>query len=104
MSEEILITKDRERKKLKFSCIEDRNKMFTNFKKCMERHNHNGILWNNENEVPTAPTAALARLTGAGSATPPPTDARDKYDILKVMKTWNNSCIIILGSLLAMLS
>ena len=78
--------------------------MFKNFKECMARHNHAGILSNDANEEPTIPIAALARLAGTGGAPPLPTDARDKSDYLKVNKSWKNSCIIVLCSLLAMLN
>ena len=62
MSEEILIAKDREGKKLRFSGIEDWNKMFKNFQECMARHNHAVVLSGDANEEPTIPIAALARL------------------------------------------
>ena len=104
MSEEILIAKDREGKELRFCGIENWNKMFKKFKGGMARHNHAAILSDNVNEEPTVPIAALARLAGTGGGPPLPTDARDKSDYLKVMRTWNNSCIIVLCSLLAMLN
>ena len=80
MSTEIIIAKDRNGKILKFSGIEDWNRMFKDFKECMGRHNHATILSGNTYEEPTVPHAALARLAGTGGAPPLPNDARDKSD------------------------
>ena len=104
MSNDIIIAKDRNGKVLKFSGIEDWNEMLIDFKECMSRNNHAGVLSNNVYDEPIVPIAALGRLAGTGGLPPLPTDARDVADFKKVIKSWNNSCVIVLCSLLAILS
>ena len=83
----IIIARDRDNKILKFSGIEDWNLMLRDFKECMGRYNHGGVLAENDFEEPIEPTAALARLRGTGGGPPLPTDARDKQDFVKSSKS-----------------
>ena len=58
----IIIARDRDNKILKFSGIEDWNLMLRDFKECMGRYNHGGVLADNDYEEPIEPTASIARL------------------------------------------
>ena len=98
----IIIAKDRKNKTLKFSGIEDWNEIYKEFKECMSRNNHAGILSEYDYEEPIEPTNAIRRLRGISRSRPKPTDQKDLTDYVKAIKIWTSSCAAVLGSLLNM--
>ena len=74
----IIIARDRKNKILKFSGIEDWNEILEEFKECMTRNNHGGVMADENYEEPIEPTAALSRLRGTAGVPPLTTDAREK--------------------------
>ena len=100
MSDNIIVARDRNNKILKNSGIENWNKILKDFKECMNRKGHGGVLAENDYEEPIEPVAALNRLRGVGGAPPLPTDQRDKADLVKAIKFWKISCVTVLCSLL----
>ena len=58
----------------------------------------------NSYEEPIEPTAALSRLRNTVGGPPLPTDSRDISDFVKANKAWNNSCVMVLYSLIAILT
>ena len=92
----VIISKDRKGKISRFSGIEDWNKILKDFKECMSRYNHGGVLSDSDYEEPIEPTAALDRLRGIGVNPPLPTDARDKSDVVKAIKPWDTSCVTVM--------
>ena len=100
----IIIARDRKNKILKFSGIEDWNEILEEFKECMSRNNHGGVMADENYEEPIEPTAALARLRGTGGVPPLATDTRERSDFVKALKVWKTSCVAVLCSLLAILT
>ena len=100
----IIIARDRKNKILRFTGIEDWYEILREFRECMSRNNHAGVLSGNDYDEPVEPVAALNRLRNMARAPPLPTDQRDKTDFVKAMKIWTNSCTAVLCSLLNMLS
>ena len=92
----IIIAKDRKNKVIKFTGIEDLHETLKEFRECMSRNGHTGVLSTNDYDEPTEPTAALDRLRGLGRGPPLPTDQRDKTDFVKAMKSWTTSCTAVL--------
>ena len=101
---DIIIAKDRKKKILRFTGIDDWYDVLKEFLECMSRNNHAGVLSGNDYDEPVEPIAALNRLKNIARAPPLPTDQRDKIDFVKAMKIWTNSCTAVLCSLLNMLS
>ena len=94
----IITAKDRKNKVLKFSGMEDWNDILKEFKECMSRNNHAGVLSGYEYDEPIEPTSAIRRLNG--HSRPKSTDKRDLADYVKAVKVWTASCAAVLGSLL----
>ena len=99
----IIVPKDRKNKTIKFTGVEDLHETLKEFKECMSRNKHAGVLANDDYEVPIEPTAALDRLRGVSRHRPLPTDQRDKINYVKAMKSWKNSCTTVLCSLINIL-
>ena len=96
----IIIVKDRKNKTLKFSGMEDWNEILKEFKECMNRNNHAGVLSGYDYDEPIEPIKAIRRLNGRSKSRPKPTDQRDLTDYVKAVKTWTTSCAAVLGSLM----
>ena len=100
----IIIAKDRKNKILRFTGIEDWYDVLKEFRECMSRNNHAGVLSENDYDEPVEPVAALNRLRNTSRVPPLPTDQRDKTDFVKAMKSWTSSCTAVLCSLINILS
>jgi hypothetical protein len=95
-----ITAKDRKNKILKFSGMEDWNDISKEFKECMSRNNHAGVLSGYEYDEPKEPTSAIRRLNGDSRIRPKSTDKRDLIDCVKAVKVRTASCAALLGSLL----
>ena len=95
----IIIAKDRKKKTLKFSGIEDWHEILKEFTECMSRYNHSAVLSRYDYDEPVEPARAIRRLTGVSSRRPKPNDQRDLNDYKKAIQTWTASCSAVLGSL-----
>ena len=80
--------------------MEDWNDILKEFKECMSRNNHAGVLSGYEYDEPIEPTSAIRRLNGNSANRPKSTDKRDLADYVKAVKVWTASCAAVLGSLL----
>ena len=80
----IIIAKDRKNKILKFTGIEDWYDVLKEFRECMSRNNHAGVLSENDYDEPVEPVAALNRLRNNSRIPPLPTDQRDKLILSKL--------------------
>ena len=96
----IIIAKDRKNKTLKFSGMEDWNDILKEFKECMSRNNHSGVLSAYDYDEPKEPTSAIRRINGSSRDRPKPTDQKDINDYVKAMRVWTTSCTSVLSSLL----
>ena len=99
-SNNIIIAKNRKNNVLKFSGMEDWNEILKEFKECMNRNNHAGVLSGYDYDEPIEPIKAIRRINGRSKSRPKPTDQRDLSNYIKAVKTWTTSCAAVLGSLM----
>ncbi len=83
----IIIAKNRKNQILKFSGIEDWNEILKEFKKCMSRNNHAGVLSRHDFEEPIEPTCVIRRMRELSRSRIKSSDHKDVSDYRKILKS-----------------